>query len=162
MSFASSFEDRVNQGLGGYQGITGNTDTTSTKSTAVGYDPYSWLNRSQPTQYYGTKDGQAFTFTQDNIGDADAGSIAGSNMQFDQGSDFGMDSVLGIGKIGVGLGNLALGYENLGLAKDTFDFNKMAADREYAANVQKYDNTLARTAAIDKHYGSQTAGQKIG
>lgn len=60
-----------------------------------------------------------------------------------------------------GLANAYTGYKQLGLAEEAFDFNKAAANREYAANVQKYNNALARTAAIDKHYGSQTAGTAI-
>ncbi len=60
-----------------------------------------------------------------------------------------------------GLANAYTGYKQLGLAEDAFDFNKAAANREYVANVQKYNNSLARTAAVDKHYGSQTAGTAI-
>lgn len=74
---------------------------------------------------------------------------------------FGMSDALGLGKLGVGLGNLYLGNKQLGLAEDTFKYNKAARDKEYAANVTKYNNALSRTAAIDKHYGSQTSGTKI-
>lgn len=75
---------------------------------------------------------------------------------------FGMDQALGLGKLGVGLGNLYLGQQGLDLAKDTFAANKADRDRTYAANVAKYNNALARTAAVDKFYGSVTAGKRLG
>jgi len=82
-------------------------------------------------------------------------------------SGFSLDSVGGvqgladIGKLGVGLGQLYLGSQQLGLAKDQFAYNKMAKDREYAANVAEYNNALARTAAVDKFYGTQSAGTPL-
>jgi len=67
---------------------------------------------------------------------------------------------LGLGAVkgATGLANAYTGFKNLELAEDAFDFNKMAADREYAANKRKYENTLARTAAVDKHYGKKPVG----
>jgi len=90
--------------------------------------------------------------------------LAGSTEQpgFFGKDGFGMSDALGIGKLGVGLGQLYLGQQGLDLAKDTFAANKADRDRTYAANVAKYNNALARTAAVDKHYGSTTAGQRLG
>jgi len=73
----------------------------------------------------------------------------------------GIKGLTGIGKLGIGLGQLYLGGQQLGLAKDQFAYNKMAKDREYAANVAEYNNSLARTAAVDKFYGTQSAGTPI-
>lgn len=61
-----------------------------------------------------------------------------------------------------GLGNLALGYKQYGLAKDALAHNIMDSNRQYDAAKTQYNNSLARTAAVDKHYGSATAGTKVG
>ena len=74
---------------------------------------------------------------------------------------FGMDDAMNVGKLGLGAFQGYLGYKNYGLAKDTFEYNKMDRNRTYAANRDKYNNALARTAAVDSHYGSKTAGKKL-
>jgi len=66
---------------------------------------------------------------------------------------FGMGDALGLGKLGVGLGNLYLADQQLGLAKDTFNFNKADRNRTYEANRKKYNNAVARTNAVNAHYG---------
>lgn len=61
-----------------------------------------------------------------------------------------------------GLGNLALGYKNYGLTKDIVSHNIMDSNRAHDASKTQYNNSLARTAAIDKHYGTTSAGTKVG
>ena len=68
-------------------------------------------------------------------------------------SSFGMDTALGLGKLGVGLGNLWMANKQLGLAEDRFKFNKADRNRVYEANKRKYNNAVRRTNAVNAHYG---------
>ena len=73
----------------------------------------------------------------------------------------GLNGYLGMAKLGLGALNLGLGYKQYGLAKDAFAYNKMARDRDYAANALKYNNALARTNAVQAHYGLGSVANKL-
>ena len=73
----------------------------------------------------------------------------------------GLGSLMDLGKIGSGIANAYLGYKNYGLAKDQFNYNKMARDRDYNANKLKYNNALARTNAVQSHYGLGSVAKNL-
>lgn len=68
----------------------------------------------------------------------------------------------------LGLANLGLkgmgaftDWQQMQTAKDTLNFNKMNANRAYEADKLKYNNTLARTEAINDFYGSKNVATKL-
>jgi len=76
-------------------------------------------------------------------------------------SGLGMKGWLGIGGLAMNAVNAGLAYKNYSLAKDQFAFNKMNSNRNYEANKTKYNNSLARTGAVNSHYGVADVHQKV-
>lgn len=103
--------------------------------------------------------------SQTSVNDMSFGENGGGSLDAPNTSTSGlgtMGTMLGGVKALTGLGNLYLGYKGLGLAEDQFDYNKMARDRDYQANLTKYNNSVNRTKSVDQHYGLGTAAKPIG
>lgn len=73
----------------------------------------------------------------------------------------GLGGYLGGIKALTGLGNLALGFKQYGLAKDTLSHNIANSRKNFEANRTKYNNAVARTEAVNKHFGSQNVASRI-
>lgn len=94
--------------------------------------------------------------------DTSGGSLADRYSGQNTGTDLGMKEYLGMGQLAVGAGNLGLGLANYQAQQDQFEQNMAMANKNYEANKTKYNNSLARTEAVNKVYGSPTVATRIG
>ena len=119
--------------------------------------------------YLGTKGGALTKFGQDDLGTADAGSINYANVDGAgfQGTaastspGFNFSNGLGAAQIGLGALNAYTGFQNYKLQKEALAANIENANRNYEAEKTKYNNAVARTEAVNKHFGSENVTARI-
>jgi hypothetical protein len=78
-------------------------------------------------------------------------------------SDSGFSFGDGLGAAQVGLGALEAfqGFQNYNLQKKALNASIENANRNYEAEKTKYNNAVARTEAVNKHFGSANVASKI-
>lgn len=76
-------------------------------------------------------------------------------------SGFNFSDGLGAAQIGLGALNAFTGFQNYKLQKEALAANIENANRNYEAEKTKYNNAVARTEAVNKHFGSDNVTARI-
>lgn len=76
-------------------------------------------------------------------------------------SGFNFSNGLGVAQIGLGALNAYTGFQNYKLQKEALAANIENANRNYEAEKTKYNNAVARTEAVNKHFGSENVTARI-
>jgi len=108
-----------------------------------GFTNTAGLSTQGGNMYQGTLDGKSQMFTQDTIGNADAGSITGANVngtQYNSDASTGMSGFqtaqVGIAGLGA-VGGLYFADKNAKLNKEIVDYNKSSKERAYGDTKRK-------------------------
>lgn len=76
-------------------------------------------------------------------------------------SGFTFSDGLGAAQLGLGALNAFTGFQNYKLQKEALKANIENANRNYEAEKTKYNNAVARTEAVNKHFGSENVTARI-
>lgn len=74
---------------------------------------------------------------------------------------FNFSNGLGVAQIGLGALNAYTGFQNYKLQKEALAASIENANRNYEADKTKYNNAVARTEAVNKHFGSENVTARI-